>query len=122
MKDLGTKGENLAVRFLKKRGYAIITRNHKTPFGEIDIIARDDDTIVFIEVKTRKDASFGYPFEAINKRKIHKLKNSALYYLKKQRKESRARFDVLSIFSTDTGQSEIEHIIDAFEVPYYYSS
>jgi len=116
MKDLGVEGENLAVRFLTKKGYSVIQRNHKTPFGEIDIIARDGDTIVFIEVKTRRDAMFGYPFEAVTKRKIRKLKNSALFYLKKQRRESRARFDVLSIFSTDSGLYEIEHIIDAFEV------
>jgi len=116
MKDLGTKGENLAVRFLIKKGYSVIQRNHKTPFGEIDIIAKDGDTIVFIEVKTRRDDLFGYPFEAVTRRKIHKLKNSALFYLKKQRRESRARFDVLSIFSTDSGRFEIEHIIDAFEV------
>ena len=116
MKDLGTKGENLAVTFLIKKGYAIIQRNHKTPFGEIDIIAQDGDTTVFIEVKTRRDTLFGYPFEAVTRKKIHKLKNSALFYLKKQRKEPRVRFDVLSIFNTDSGRFEIEHITDAFEV------
>lgn len=116
MKDLGIKGENIAVNFLTKKGYSILQRNFKSPFGEIDIIARDGDTIVFIEVKTRRDDIFGYPFEAVTKRKIHKLKNSALFYLKKQRKESPARFDVLSIFSTDSGSFTIEHIPDAFEV------
>ena len=116
MKDLGIKGENLAAKFLRRKGYVIMQRNVKTPFGEIDIIARDRDTIVFIEVKTRKDTLFGYPFEAVTKRKIHKLKHSALFYLKKQRQEPRARFDVLSIFSTDAVQPKIEHIIDAFEV------
>ena len=116
MKDLGTKGENLAVRFLIEKGYSVVQRNHRTPFGEIDIIAQDGDTIVFIEVKTRRDTFFGYPFEAVTKRKINKLKNSALFYLKKQRRASRARFDVLSIFNTDSGRFEIEHIVDAFEV------
>ena len=91
MKDLGTKGENLAVRFLIEKGYSVVQRNHRTPFGEIDIIAQDGDTIVFIEVKTRRDTFFGYPFEAVTKRKINKLKNSALFYLKKQRRESRSR-------------------------------
>ena len=116
MKDLGTKGENLAVRFLMKKGYSVIQRNHKTPFGEIDIIAQDGNTIVFVEVKTRRDTFFGYPFEAVTRRKINKLKKSALFYLKKQRRESPARFDVLSIFNTDSGLFEIEHFIDAFEV------
>lgn len=116
MKALGTKGEDLAVRFLQKKGYRIVKRNYKTPVGEIDIIARDGDTIVFIEVKTRTDISFGYPFEAVNNRKRQKLKNLALLYLKRQGKESPVRFDVLSIFCTDNGKKDIEHIKDAFEV------
>jgi putative endonuclease len=116
MKALGTKGEELAVRFLQKKGYRIVKRNYKTPVGEIDIIARDGDTIVFIEVKTRTDISFGYPFEAVNNRKRQKLKNLALLYLKRQGKESPVRFDVLSIFCMDDGKKDIEHIKDAFEV------
>jgi putative endonuclease len=116
MKPLGSEGEDLAVRFLQKKGYRIVARNYKTPVGEIDIIARDSDTIVFIEVKTRTDISFGYPFEAVNKRKRQKLKNLALLYLKRQGKESPVRFDVISIFCMDNGKKDIEHIKDAFEV------
>lgn len=116
MKPLGSEGEDLAVRFLQKKGYRIVARNYKTPVGEIDIIARDGDTIVFIEVKTRTDISFGYPFEAVNKRKRQKMKNLALLYLKRQGKESPVRFDVLSIFCMDNGKKDIEHIKDAFEV------
>jgi putative endonuclease len=117
MKAIGTEGEDLAVRFLKKeKGYKIITRNYKTLIGEIDIIAKDGDTIVFIEVKTRTDDAFGYPFEAVNKRKKQKLKNLALLYLKNQGKESPVRFDVLSILCMENGLKEIEHIKDAFEV------
>jgi len=116
MKPLGSEGEDLAVRFLQKKGYRIVARNYKTPVGELDIIARDGDTIVFIEVKTRTDISFGYPFEAVNKRKRQKLKNLALLYLKRQGKESPVRFDVLSIFCMGNGKKDIEHIKDAFEV------
>lgn len=116
MKPLGSEGEDLAVRFLQKKGYRIVARNYRTPVGEIDIIARDGDTIVFIEVKTRTDISFGYPFEAVNKRKRQKLKNLALLYLKRQGKESPVRFDVLSISCVDNGKKDIEHIKDAFEV------
>jgi putative endonuclease len=116
MKPLGSEGEDLAVRFLQKKGYRIVARNYKTPVGEIDIIARDGDTIVFIEVKTRTDISFGYPFEAVNKRKRQKLKNLALLYLKRQGKESPVRFDVISIFCMDNGKKDVEHIKDAFEV------
>lgn len=115
MKYLGIEGENLAVKFLKSSGYKIIARNYKTPIGEIDIIAKDGETIVFIEVKTRTDDAFGYPFEAVHTKKKQKLKKLALLYLKKQKKECPARFDVLSIYKS-YGKYEIEHIKDAFEV------
>ncbi len=116
MKALGIEGENLAVRFLEKKGYRIIRRNYKTYIGEIDIIALDGSTLVFVEVKTRGNDSFGKPFEAVNEKKRQKLKNLALLYLKKHGKEIPVRFDVLSIFSNNKGEKEIEHIKDAFEV------
>ncbi|MFH0933017.1 MAG: YraN family protein [Nitrospirota bacterium] len=116
MKVLGIKGENLAVKFLKEKGYRIIARNYKTPIGEIDIIAQDGTTTVFIEVKTRTDEFFGQPFEAVNKRKRQKLKNVALFYLKRHERAFPVRFDVLSIFYRENGKKEIEHIKDAFEV------
>jgi putative endonuclease len=116
MKALGIEGEDLAVKFLRKIGYKIIAKNYKTQIGEIDIIARDGDTTVFIEVKTRTNDSFGYPFEAVHSGKRRKLKNLALMYLKKQGKELPVRFDVLSILCTENGKKEIDHIKDAFEV------
>ncbi len=115
MKPLGIEGEDLAVKFLSGKGYKIIARNYKTPIGEIDIIAKDGDTLVFVEVKTRADSSFGYPYEAVNYWKKEKLKKSALLYLKKLRKELPSRFDVISIYMNN-GRKEIEHIKDAFEV------
>jgi len=116
MRALGSEGEDLAVKFLKKNGYRILSRNYKTPIGEIDIIAKDGNTTVFIEVKTRTNDFFGYPFEAVNKGKRQKLKNLALLYLKKQGKELPVRFDVLSITCAENGNKKIEHIKDAFEV------
>jgi putative endonuclease len=113
---LGSEGEELAVKFLKKRNYTIIARNYKTNIGEVDIIAKDGDTIVFVEVKTRANDTFGYPFEAVNRNKRKKLKNLALLYLKKQRQEFAVRFDVISISCVHNGKKSIEHIIDAFEV------
>ena len=113
---LGSEGEELAVKFLKKKGYTIIARNYKTNIGEVDIIAKDGDTIVFVEVKTRTNDTFGYPFEAVNRNKRKKLKNLALLYLKKQRQEFAVRFDVISISCVHNGKKSIEHIIDAFEV------
>ncbi len=115
MNLIGSKGEDLAVKFLEGKGYRIISRNYKTPIGEIDIIAEDKGTLVFVEVKTRSGNSFGYPFEAVNTKKQHKLKNLALLYLKKKKIDCAVRFDVLSI-SIVKGKNEIEHIKDAFEV------
>ena len=115
MRQLGVKGEDLAATFLKRKGYRIAERNYKTPVGEIDIIAEDRGTLVFIEVKTRTDDSFGLPFEAVNSKKREKLRKVALFYLKNRcRKDVPSRFDVLSIRAGD-GKSDIEHIVDAFE-------
>jgi len=116
MKALGIKGEILAVKFLKGKGYQILRMNYKTPIGEIDIIAKDGNTLVFVEVKTRTDDFFGYPYEAVNERKKKKLRNVALLYLKKLSKELPVRFDILSILYREKGKKEIEHIKDAFEI------
>lgn len=115
MKALGSEGEDFAVRFLRGKGYSILEKNFKTSIGEIDIIARNGDALVFIEVKTRTNDSFGYPFEAVTERKRHKLRNLALLYLKKKGREFPVRFDVISVYRND-GKTEIEHIEDAFEV------
>ncbi len=115
MNTLGKEGEELALRFLKKQGYRIIGKNYRTPFGEIDIIADDGGVLVFVEVKTRSGDAFGSPFEAVDRRKRDKIKNVALSYMKRIRKEPPARFDVLSI-DVDEGRKKIDHIKDAFEV------
>ena len=116
MKPLGSEGESLAVQFLKKRGYGIIAHNYRTPLGEIDIIARDGETIVFIEVKTRSNDAFAAPYEAVNSAKRQKLRHVATLYLKRQKTEVPARFDVISITCLGNGQKSIQHIRDAFEV------
>jgi putative endonuclease len=116
MKTLGCNGEELAAKFLKKKGYRIVARNYKTHFGEMDIIAKEGDTTVFVEVKTRANNSFGYPFESVNKSKRQKLKNLALLFLKTHPKECRGRFDVISISLAKDGEKTIEHIKDAFEI------
>jgi putative endonuclease len=116
MKAIGNDGEDLAIRFLTKKGYRIIAKNYRTPLGEIDIIAKDGDTLVFLEVKTRTSDSFGYPFEAVDNHKKRKIRNVALLFLKRMKEEPAARFDVLSISFGDNGKEEITHIEDAFEV------
>lgn len=115
MNTLGREGEENAAAYLRKKGYRIIETNYRTPFGEIDIIARDEGVLVFIEVKTRADDAFGSPFEAVNRRKRDKIKKVALSFMQRMKKEVPARFDVLSI-NMDRGEKRIEHIQDAFEV------
>jgi putative endonuclease len=114
MKSLGNRGEDHAAKFLKGKGYRLISRNFKTSIGEIDIIAEDKGTLVFIEVKTRTDNSFGHPFEALTYRKREKIKKVALCYLKNLKKPVAARFDVMSI-EMDGDEPVIELIVDAFE-------
>lgn len=116
MNTLGSSGEALASNFLEKKGYVILEKNYTTPLGEIDIIAKDNGIIVFIEVKTRANDSFGYPFQAVNARKRSKLKKIALLYMKRLREEVPARFDILSIQIHAEGTHSIHHITDAFEV------
>lgn len=113
MKTLGSTGEDIAANYLKKKGYKILHRNYKTPLGEADIIVKDKDTIVFVEVKARSSDAFGQPFEAVDYRKQEKLKKIALYYLKHNKIESPVRFDVVSIISRDKN-AEVNHIAEAF--------
>lgn len=112
-RTLGHRGEELAVRYLRGKGFKILERNHRTPIGEIDIIAEDKGSLVFVEVKTRTNNSHGLPFEAIDNKKIERMRKIALLYLKQRGKESYVRFDVVSIEMKD-GHSIINHIPEAF--------
>ncbi|BCB95231.1 UPF0102 protein [Dissulfurispira thermophila] len=113
IKILGRKGEDIAVDFLKQKGYKILRRNYMTPLGEADIVAKDNKTIVFVEVKARSSNAFCQPFEAVNHKKQEKLKKVALYYLKQHEIELPVRFDIVSIISRD-GKTEVNHIPEAF--------
>jgi putative endonuclease len=113
---LGKYGEETAVDFLKEQGYEIIARNYKTRFGEIDIIARDKDTLCFVEVKTRHTQRFGLPQEAVTSSKQRQIAKSALAFLKERALlDKKARFDVVSIiYVKDNPQTNL--IKDAFEL------
>ena len=113
--NLGDRGEGLAETFLRKKGYRIRERNYRTKTGEIDIIAEDGNTLVFVEVKTRESIACGRPFEAVTAAKKRKLANTALLYLKNLRQVPPCRFDVVSIYF-EKGRPECELIKDAFEV------
>jgi len=116
--QFGEKSESIAARYLKKHGYKIIEQNYRTKLGEIDIIAREKDTIVFIEVKARKSKHFGNPKWAVTPKKQRKISMVALWYLKATRQSNaKARFDVVSIISSQDNPS-IEVIKNAFELAY----
>jgi putative endonuclease len=114
-KELGKKGEEIALRFLKKNGYRIIETNYSCKLGEIDIVAREKDTLAFIEVKTRRSTTFGPPQLAVNFAKQMQISRAALCFLKEKRLgEVKARFDVVAILLGTKGE-EIELIKDAFD-------
>jgi putative endonuclease len=116
--QLGQQGEALAVRHLKKAGYKIIETNYRTPLGEIDIIAKDRDTIVFIEVKTRSSVHFGSPKWAVTPAKQRKISMVALAFLKAtDQSTARARFDVVAVMS-NRDAPQVEIIKNAFELAY----
>jgi putative endonuclease len=115
-KELGKKGEELAIQYLRKKGYRILVRNYVCKLGEMDLIARENDTLAFIEVKTRTSTTFGPPQLAVNSAKQMQLSKVALAFLKEKGIEDvKARFDVVAILLGPQG-AEIELIKDAFDV------
>jgi putative endonuclease len=118
--ELGRRGEQAGVNFLKNNGYNIVSTNYRTRLGQIDIIAKDKKTICFVEVKTRQTARFGRPDEAIEVSKQRKISQVALMFLKQNGLlDSPARFDVISI-SYPNMQPKIELIKNAFDLDYHY--
>lgn len=109
-RELGNYGEDLACQFLEKNGYKILERNKSfSRFCEIDIIAQIKNTLVFVEVKTRKTNSFGSPLEAITKTKYNHIKQGALTYLSESKnKFSNFRIDAIGI--TLEPKIEIKHL------------
>jgi putative endonuclease len=108
-RDVGFAKEKEVAAFLKKQGYKILETNYRTSFGEIDIIAKDKDDIVFIEVKYRKSSSVATPQEAVNYKKQQKIIKSALVYIKQNSIEKNIRFDVAA-----ASDKNIEIIKSAF--------
>ena len=114
---LGARGERAAARFLKRRGYKIVAHGERSRFGELDLVAIERETIVFVEVKTRISHIAGHPTEAIGPEKRRKLTQLALVFLKRHDLlEYRARFDVVAItWPKDARRPVIEHFENAFE-------
>ena len=114
----GAYGEELAYKKIKRLGYKKIIRNYRCRLGEVDLIAMDGDTLVFIEIKTRKGKSVGYAKEAVDARKRRQISKAALAYMKSNDCcEDRARFDVVAV-SLGEGEPEIEVVKNAFELAY----
>ncbi len=114
---LGRRGEAEAARFLKKKGYVVVARSDRQRRGEIDLVAVDDQTVVFVEVKTRRSHEAGHPAEAVDREKQRRLTQLALAYLKQHGLlECPARFDVVAVtWPEDGGRPVIEHFPHAFE-------
>lgn len=114
---LGQKGERRAASFLSKKGIKVLARGVANPFGEIDLVALDGDTIVFVEVRTRRTTDAGHPAETITPQKQSRLTRAALAYLKQNKLlDHRSRFDVVAILWPDGSKSpQIEHYKNAFE-------
>jgi putative endonuclease len=116
-KVLGADGEKAAEDFLRRRRYLIVERNYRCPVGEVDLIALDGKTVVFVEVKTRKGAGFGTPLEAVHPRKQAQVSRAAQFYLVAHRLENRAaRFDVVGVW-WENGRPNCELVQNAFELP-----
>jgi putative endonuclease len=116
--QFGKKNEELAIGFLKRLGYRVIERNFRTPMGEVDIVAQDGNTLVFVEVKARRSARYGHPKFAVTPTKQRHLSIAALSYLKKTGNSgARARFDVITVqYAGDL--PTIEHYQNAFDLAY----
>ena len=115
---LGREGEDLARKLLKKQGYKILEQNYRSKLGEIDLIAKDRETLVFVEVKTRRSEEFGSPKWAVTPAKQRKISMVALSYLKETgQTHQKARFDVVSIREI-CGKPSLEIIKNAFDLAY----
>lgn len=111
--ETGQSGELIAREYLIDKGYNILETNYRNKIGEIDIIAMDRDILVFVEVKTRRDYSYGYAFEAVNVKKQRKIINTSMVYIKYKRLVNvQLRYDIIEVYLTKT--LKINHLDNAF--------
>lgn len=110
-RGIGARYEEAAAEYLIAKGYTIVQRNVTTPYGEIDIVAKDGSVMVFCEVKYRSSSKLGAPLEAVDGRKQRRISRAALYFLACQEREPACRFDVIGI-GRDGGITHIENAFD----------
>ncbi|MFC1474819.1 YraN family protein [bacterium] len=114
-KKLGEKGEKAAAKYYKRQGFVILDRNYTCRLGELDLVVRKGDLLVFCEVKTLRSKSLGVPEMAVNASKQRRIVRLAKYYIKLKKLESlQARFDVVSVSWEEGGRPEVKHIPAAF--------
>ena len=112
---LGVSGEALAEDHLRGLGYQIVERDLRTPLGQLDLVAMDGKTLVFVEVKTRAGHGFGLPQESVDARKIRKLRQLGLYYLKIRPHRGSVRFDVVGLTVREGRLIRVDHIKNAID-------
>lgn len=116
-KEFGKRGEDAAVAYLERHGYEIVARNWSCSAGEVDIIVRDEHTIVFVEVKTRSSIECGFPEEAVTASKRARYEKIAAYFLKNYECSDLAvRFDVVALVVISSHRALVRHHINAFQV------
>jgi putative endonuclease len=116
--NLGKLGETLAIKKVRSLGYKVIAANYRCPVGELDLVARDGDCLVFIEIKTRRRGALDSAKAAVDGRKQRQVSKAALAYMKSNGYgDVKSRFDVVAV-SLDQGQPRIEVIKNAFELAY----
>ena len=113
---LGQKGEDIAADYLEQHGYTVLDRNWRSGHKELDLVARKDNTLVFVEVKTRTSMDWGDPQDAVTDRKIRRIVSSADVYIRYNCLDLDVRFDIISIHM-EYGEFKIEHIEEAFLPP-----
>lgn len=110
----GEAGEHYAVKYLKAKGYTILFRNWRFGHYEVDIIAQEQNKVHFIEVKTRTNLTYGYPEEAVTRKKLKHLMNSANHFLYSFPSWDKIQFDILSVFITFNRDVEFTFIEDVY--------
>lgn len=110
---LGEQGERLARQHLSQLGYTVLESNFRNKLGEVDLIARDGEWLVVVEVRTRTDESRGHPFESVTTAKQKRLRRLAQSYLSRSGWEGPVRFDVIGVIPS-TGEWQLEHLKEAF--------
>lgn len=113
--DFGKSAENKAKRYLKRKGYQFIKANYHTRDGEIDLIFKDGDTFVFVEVRAKRDTTFGQPEDTITPKKMTRCKKAAVKYLYDNKlMDSSCRFDVIALVN-ENNKWNLRHYENAFE-------